>query len=98
MLEGHPRVVFDACTYNPPLRNLGGSRGDCRPGCNVHDLSSDERRCGSRSSAWYGAATRELAIVYISQINGRRMRVCENLVFGIDGRVASTEVFHGLAT
>lgn len=46
----------------------------------------------------WDAATRELAIVYVSDINGRRKRVSESLIFGTDGRVACAEVFHGLAT
>lgn len=42
-------------------------------------------------------STRELAIVYISEIVGRRRRVSENLTFGPDGLVVSAEVFHGIS-
>jgi hypothetical protein len=45
--------------------------------------------------AW-DAATRELAIVYVSTIDGRMRRVSENLTFGSDGLVVSAEVFHGV--
>ena len=41
-------------------------------------------------------STREMAIVYISEIGGRRKRVSEQLTFGPDGRVVSAEVFHGV--
>ena len=40
--------------------------------------------------------TRELAIVYISEIDGRRRRVSENLTFGPNGLVVRAEVFHGV--
>jgi ketosteroid isomerase-like protein len=45
----------------------------------------------------WDAAGRELAIVYVSNIDGRARRVSENLTFGPDGLVTSAEVFHGLA-
>lgn len=41
-------------------------------------------------------STRGMAIVYISQIDGRRKRVSEQLTFGPDGLVVSAEVFHGV--
>jgi ketosteroid isomerase-like protein len=41
---------------------------------------------------------RELAIIYIADIDGRTRTVSENLVFGDDGRVAAAEVFHGVPT
>jgi ketosteroid isomerase-like protein len=41
-------------------------------------------------SAW------ELAIIYDSEIDGRKRRVSENLTFGADGLVVSAEVFHGV--
>lgn len=41
--------------------------------------------------------TREMAIVYISEIDGRRKRVSEQLTFSPDGLVVSAEVFHGVA-
>jgi ketosteroid isomerase-like protein len=41
-------------------------------------------------------ATRELAIVYREEINGRTKRVSENLRFDAQGRVVSAEVFHGV--
>jgi hypothetical protein len=40
--------------------------------------------------------TREMAIVYISEIGERRKRVSEQLTFGPDGLVVSAEVFHGV--
>ncbi len=40
--------------------------------------------------------TRELAIVYVSEIGGRRKRISENLTFGADGLVVAAEVFHGV--
>jgi len=44
----------------------------------------------------WDATTRELSIVYVSEVGGRRKRVSENLTFGSDGLVASAEVFHGV--
>jgi ketosteroid isomerase-like protein len=40
---------------------------------------------------------RELAIIYVSDINGAPRHVSENLKFGEDGLVVSAEVFHGIA-
>ena len=40
---------------------------------------------------------RELAIVYVSDVDGRTQRISENLIFGTDGLVVSAEVFHGVA-
>jgi hypothetical protein len=45
----------------------------------------------------WDASTSELAIIYVSRIDGRTRRVSENLTFGSDGHVASAEVFHGVA-
>jgi steroid delta-isomerase len=45
----------------------------------------------------WDAAARELAIVYVSDIDGRAKRVSENLTLGADGLVVSAEVFHGVA-
>jgi hypothetical protein len=44
----------------------------------------------------WDASARELAIVYDSEIDGRKRRVSENLTFGADGLVVSAEVFHGV--
>jgi ketosteroid isomerase-like protein len=44
----------------------------------------------------WDASARELAILYDSEIDGRKRRVSENLTFGADGLVASAEVFHGV--
>lgn len=41
-------------------------------------------------------STKEMAIVYLSEIDGRRKRVSEQLTFGPDGLVVSAEVFHGV--
>ena len=43
----------------------------------------------------WDAKTRELAILYRSDINGQSKRVSENLSFGPDDLVVSAEVFHG---
>ena len=40
--------------------------------------------------------TRELAIVYVSEIDGRVRRVSENLTFCANGLVVSAKVFHGI--
>lgn len=45
----------------------------------------------------WDAATRELAIIYVSDINGAHKHVSENLKFGEGGLVISAEVFHGVA-
>jgi steroid delta-isomerase len=44
----------------------------------------------------WDASSQELAIVYDSEIGGRRKRVSENLIFGAHGRVVRAEVFHGV--
>ena len=38
---------------------------------------------------------RELAIIYTAEINGRSIRVSENLLFNAEGQVVAAEVFHG---
>jgi steroid delta-isomerase len=45
----------------------------------------------------WDAATRELAILYVSDIDGRAKRVSENLIFDENGLVVIAEVFHGAA-
>jgi hypothetical protein len=45
----------------------------------------------------WDAITRELAIIYLSDIDGRIKSVSENLVFDQNGVVTSAEVFHGVA-
>lgn len=45
----------------------------------------------------WDAQARELAIIYVSDINGTLKRVSENLKFGDEGLVVSAEVFHGAA-
>jgi len=47
--------------------------------------------------AVWDPVTREIAIVYVSDINGQRKRVSENLTFAPEGLIASAEVFHGAA-
>ena len=44
----------------------------------------------------WDARSRELAIIYDSEIGGQKRRVSENLVFGADGLVVRAEVFHGV--
>jgi hypothetical protein len=46
----------------------------------------------------WDAVSRELAIVYVSDTDGRSKRVSENLVFGENGLVVSAEVFHGASS
>jgi len=45
----------------------------------------------------WDAGSRELAIIYLSDIDGRSKSVSENLVFDENGVVTSAEVFHGVA-
>jgi ketosteroid isomerase-like protein len=45
----------------------------------------------------WDVVTRELAIIYVSSVNGQGKRVSENLTFGPDGLVVSAEVFHGVS-
>jgi ketosteroid isomerase-like protein len=40
--------------------------------------------------------TQELAIIYVSDIDGKTKRVSENLRFGPSGLVVAAEVFHGV--
>ena len=40
---------------------------------------------------------RELAIIYVAEIDGRYRRVSENLTLDLDGLVTSAEIFHGVA-
>lgn len=44
----------------------------------------------------WDATTQEVAIIYDAEMDGRKKRVSENLVFGPDGLVTSAEVFHGV--
>ena len=44
----------------------------------------------------WDAASRELAIIYLADIDGRSRTVSENLIFDQDGLVATAEVFHGV--
>ena len=41
--------------------------------------------------------SRELAIIYTSETDGKARRVSENLVFNSAGQVVVAEVFHGVA-
>ena len=45
----------------------------------------------------WDAQTRELAILYTSETDGKARRVSENLVFDAAGQVVAAEVFHGVA-
>ena len=45
----------------------------------------------------WDAITRELAIIYLSDTDGRTKSVSENLIFDDNGVVTSAEVFHGVA-
>ena len=44
----------------------------------------------------WDVASRELAIIYLAEIDGRSGTVSENLIFDVDGLVATAEVFHGV--
>lgn len=44
----------------------------------------------------WDATAQELAIVYLSDINGNEQQVSENLRFGPNGLIVQTEVFHGV--
>jgi steroid delta-isomerase len=44
----------------------------------------------------WDAASRELAIIYLAEIDGRSGTVSENLIFDVDGLIATAEVFHGV--
>ena len=44
----------------------------------------------------WDAASRELAIIYLAEIDSRSGTVSENLIFDVDGLVATAEVFHGV--
>ncbi len=44
----------------------------------------------------WDADRRELAIIYVSDVNGQRKRMSENLRFGDHDKVVSAEVFHGV--
>lgn len=44
----------------------------------------------------WDSASRELAIIYTSDIDGQLRRVSENLTFDEHGRVLAAEVFHGI--
>ena len=46
--------------------------------------------------ALWDAQRRELAIIYIADIEGKSRRVSENLRFDDSGLVVSAEVFHGV--
>src|SRR5689334_20647897 len=45
----------------------------------------------------WDAKSRELAIIYISEIDGKSKRVSENLTFDPNSLIVSAEVFHGIA-
>ncbi|HET9864826.1 MAG TPA: nuclear transport factor 2 family protein [Steroidobacteraceae bacterium] len=45
--------------------------------------------------AW-DAVSRELAIIYVAEFDGKAKRVSENLVFDDSGLVVAAEVFHGV--
>jgi ketosteroid isomerase-like protein len=45
----------------------------------------------------WDAGSRELAIIYTSETDGKARRVSENLRFDAAGQVVAAEVFHGVA-
>ena len=46
--------------------------------------------------ALWDPVSRELAIIYTADIDGKSRRVSENLTFDESGRVKAAEVFHGV--
>ena len=44
----------------------------------------------------WDAESRELAIIYVSETDGGRRRISENLTFSQNGLVVRAEVFHGV--
>jgi hypothetical protein len=44
----------------------------------------------------WDSARRELAIIYLADIDGKGRRVSENLTFNAEGNVVAAEVFHGV--
>jgi len=46
----------------------------------------------------WDSVRRELAIIYVADIDGKTRTVSENLLFGEDGRVATADVFHGVSS
>lgn len=48
--------------------------------------------------ALWDPVSRELAIIYTADIDGKSRRVSENLTFDESGRVKAAEVFHGVPT
>ena len=50
----------------------------------------------SVSRVLWDPVRRELAIIYIADIDGRTRAVSENLILGDDGLVVAAEVFHGV--
>jgi ketosteroid isomerase-like protein len=44
----------------------------------------------------WDAGSGELAIIYVSEVGGRKRRISENLIFGANGLVVRAEVFHGV--
>lgn len=48
--------------------------------------------------ALWDPESRELAIVYVSEVNGARKWVSENFRFGPNGKVSAVDVFHGVAS
>ncbi|MEO8020077.1 MAG: nuclear transport factor 2 family protein [Pseudomonadota bacterium] len=44
----------------------------------------------------WDAAAREVAVIYVSNVDGQSKRISENFIFGLDGLVVSAEVFHGV--
>ena len=47
--------------------------------------------------ALWDPESRELAIVYVSEVNGAQKSVSENFRFGPNGKVRAVDVFHGVA-
>lgn len=47
--------------------------------------------------ALWDPESRELATIYVSDVNGDQKWVSENFRFGLNGKVSAVDVFHGVA-
>jgi hypothetical protein len=91
----HPDVVFTSPTA---LAVVGSPTVRGKAALRAYWASALARVGALRFSldrvAW-DPVSRELAIVYVSEIDGARRSVSENLRFDSAGRVVAAEVFHG---
>lgn len=93
----HPDVVFTsptalAVTGSPVVRGKAALRAYWQAALS----RIDSLRFTVERVLWDPAA-RELAIIYVADIQGARKKVSENLLFDARGLVSCAEVFHGSA-